>query len=72
VSDALWDAAEEIGRRDAGDYLQRYGAYPTEDDCNDHGSKSWQATWEKLQAEGADEDLYEFAFEGWNRGYLGP
>jgi hypothetical protein len=69
--DAIIDQAEEIGLRDAGAYLQKYGRYPTKDDTDAFGYMAWGAAWEELRRRGADDSVYEACFQAWRRGFLG-
>jgi hypothetical protein len=73
VSEALIDQAEEIGLRDAGAYLQKFGRYPMEDDTDNVGfhAEAWQAAWLELQRRGADEGLYDSYFEALSGRFLG-
>jgi hypothetical protein len=73
MDDQLIDQAEEIGLRDAGKYLQKFGRYPTEDDTDDFGfhAEAWRAAWMELRRQGADGDIYEACFEAWRVGFMG-
>jgi hypothetical protein len=74
MDDALIDQAEQIGLKDAGAYLHKFGKYPTEDDLDHFGfhAEAWRAAWEELQKRGADDGLYDACFEAWRGGFLGP
>jgi hypothetical protein len=65
------DDAEQIGLRDAGAYLGKFGRYPTQDDEDNIATEAWKQTWEDLQRRGADDSLHEACFTAWNGGFRG-
>jgi hypothetical protein len=69
--DDLIVEAREIGLRDAGAYIRKFGGYPRQGDADEFGCVAWLTAWEELLHQGADEALHDACFEAWLGGFLG-